>query len=75
MVELIRSNDFVLLSYIEALLTGQGIGCVIFDQHMSVLDGSIAAIARRVMVLEEDLPAAQRLIRDMGLGHELRGEP
>ena len=39
---------------------------------MSVLEGSIGILPRRVLVAEEDLAAARRLLREAGLGHELR---
>lgn len=70
-VELVRSNDAVLLSYVEALLAGAEIRAYVFDTHMSVLDGSIWAIARRLMVEDADAPAARRLLIEVGLGHEL----
>ncbi len=62
MQELLRSNDPVLLSWIAALLADAGIDAVILDHHASVLEGSAAAIPRRVMVGEEDLEAARRLL-------------
>jgi len=71
MVELLRTNDAVLLSFIDALLAGEGIGCVILDQHMSALEGSIGAIPRRLMVAEADARAARRHLADAGLGHVL----
>jgi hypothetical protein len=39
---------------------------------MSVLDGSIGILPRRVMVTDEDLPAARRLLTDAGIGNEMR---
>ncbi len=74
MQELMRTNDIVLLSRVESLLEERGIAFHIFDQHMSVLEGSIGAIARRVMVTSDDFGAARRLLRDAGLAAELRGE-
>ncbi len=52
MVELLRTNDPVLLSWLTALLREQRIEAVVFDTHMSVLEGSVAAIPRRLMVAE-----------------------
>ncbi len=54
MVELLRSNDLVLLSWVEAVLSARGIDVVIMDAHASAVEGSIGAIPRRVMVLAED---------------------
>ena len=62
MKELIRTNDPVLLSWIQATLADEGIEAVIFDQYMSAVEGSIGAFPRRVMVLDEDLERAQRIL-------------
>jgi len=67
MLELLRSNDPVLLSFAEALLRDAGIGAVVLDQHMSVLEGSIGALTRRLMVADEDVPSARRLLREAGV--------
>ena len=62
MKELIRANDPVLLSWIVATLSGENIEAVVFDAHTSVLEGSVTAIERRVMVIDEDYARAQRII-------------
>lgn len=72
MRELVRTNDAVLVSAIEALLGGAGIPHFVLDQNMSVLEGSLGILPRRVLVAEEHLRAARRLLQDAGLGHELR---
>ncbi len=50
MKELIRTNDAVVISFVESLLNDAGIDCLVADQNMSVLDGSIGILPRRVMV-------------------------
>jgi len=62
MKELLRTNDTVLLSYAAALLRDAGIEAIQLDTHMSVLEGSIGAIPRRLMVPDADHAAAQALI-------------
>ncbi len=62
MVELLRTNDPVLLSWLTAELSRVGIEAVILDTHMSILEGSAAAIPRRVMVEDADLPQAQKVL-------------
>lgn len=74
MRELIRVNDPVLVSAVGALLDGAGIHYVVFDQNMSVIEGSIGILPRRIMVDEGDVAAARRVISDAGLAHELRPE-
>ncbi|MEX6505658.1 DUF2007 domain-containing protein [Jiella sp. M17.18] len=71
MQELMRSNDAVLISFVDALLNDAGIPHFVADQHMSILDGSIGAIPRRILVDPERLDQARRLMRDAELGHEL----
>jgi hypothetical protein len=72
MHELIRTNDLVVLSAAEALLRGTGIEPFIADSHMSVLEGSLGLLPRRLMVTDDDAPRARRLLTDAGLGAELR---
>jgi len=64
--ELLRTNDPVLLSFLEALLAEQGIHAVVLDGHTSILEGSIGAIPRRLMVAAEDHRRAQRLLDEAG---------
>ena len=63
-LELLRLNDPVKLSFLEALLRDGGIESFILDQHMSVLEGSASAIPRRLMVRDADHAAAERVMRD-----------
>jgi hypothetical protein len=70
--ELVRTNDLVLVSAIEALLDGAGIPHLVFDQNMSVVEGSLGILPRRVLVADEHARAARKLLQDAGLGHELR---
>lgn len=62
MKELIKSNDAVLLSFIEALLKGSALTYQIADQHMSIIEGSLGVLPRRVLVSNEDYYAARRLL-------------
>jgi hypothetical protein len=39
---------------------------------MSVLDGSIGILPRRIMIGEEDAEAARRILTDAGIAHEIR---
>jgi hypothetical protein len=72
MVELIRTNDIVLIGYVESLLEHAGIGVFVADRHMSVLDGSIGAIPRRILVPDDEARQARRILVDAGLAAELR---
>jgi hypothetical protein len=70
--ELVRTNDMVLVSAIGALLDGAEIRHMVLDQNMSVLEGSLGILPRRILVADEDLAAARRLLIDADLGHQLR---
>ena len=72
MRELVRTNDPVLVSAIEALLTAAQIPHVVLDRNMSVLEGSIGMLPRRILVDDEQVNRARRLLTDAGLAHELR---
>jgi hypothetical protein len=72
--ELVRTNDVVLVSAIGALLDGAGIPHLVLDQNMSVLEGSLGMLQRRVMVAEGHVGPARRLLTEAGLGHELRAD-
>jgi len=72
MREIVRTNDLVLITAIEALLKGAGIHHVVLDQNMSVLEGSLGMLPRRVLVEEDAAQRARRLLADAGLAHELR---
>ena len=62
MKELLRTNDVVRLSWAQALLRDAGIETVVLDQHTSLVEGSIGAIPRRLMVAEQDHGRANALL-------------
>jgi hypothetical protein len=70
--EILRTNDPVLVSAVAALLEAAAIPHWVADQNMSVLEGSIGALPRRVLVPEEQADVARALLRDAGFGQELR---
>ncbi|VFU07599.1 conserved hypothetical protein [Methylocella tundrae] len=71
MVELLRTNDLVLISLVEAILREAGIDIFIADQHMSALEGSLGFLPRRVLVLEDDAAEARAALAEGGLSEEL----
>ena len=68
MIELLRTNDTVLINFVEVLLRDAGLGVVVADQNMSVLEGSLGVLPRRILVTDDDEAAAKRLLREAGLG-------
>ncbi len=71
MKELLRTNDPALISFIEATLTGAGIPVIILDANTSIIEGSIGAIPRRIVVQDGRLSAARRALDNVGLADEL----
>jgi len=72
MRELVRTNDAVVISAVEALLKGANIGYTVADQNMSVLEGSIGIFPRRILVGDDELEAARRLLTEAGFAKEIR---
>jgi hypothetical protein len=72
MKEIVRTNDAVLVSAVGALLDGARIRYMVLDQNMSVLEGSLGVLPRRILVPDEQERQARQLLTDAGLGHELR---
>ena len=64
MKELLRSTDPTVIAYATALLKGEDIECFQMDVHMSVLEGSIGILPRRLMVADRDLFMAKAVMRD-----------
>jgi hypothetical protein len=61
-IELVRSNDLVHLSWAEAMLRAAGIDCLIADAHVSSVEGSIGILPRRLLVATEDAEEARRVL-------------
>ena len=74
MREIVRTNDPVLINAIEALLSGAHIAYLVLDQNMSVLEGSIGMLPRRILVADEEEAEARELLSEAGLAKELRPE-
>jgi putative signal transducing protein len=66
MKELLRTNNAVRLSWVQALLKDSGIDSLVLDHHTSLVEGSIGAIPRRLMVAERDLGRARALLTATG---------
>ncbi|HBF29378.1 DUF2007 domain-containing protein [Rhizobium sp.] len=75
MQEIIRTNDPVLLSFAESLMKDAGIQCLIADQAMSIMEGSLGLLPRRFLVVSDQVVQARRILSDAGLEGELRSDP
>lgn len=64
MKELLRTTDPTIIAWATALLQGEGIETFEIDVHMSVLDGSMGILPRRLMVRDSDLFMARAVMTD-----------
>lgn len=71
MLELIRTNDPVLISFVVSVLASEGIEVFVADQHMSVLEGSLAVLSRRIMVHRQDIARARTIVTHAGVARDL----
>jgi hypothetical protein len=72
MIELLRTNDPVLLSFVESLMRDAGIHFFVADQNMSIVEGSLGILPRRVMVEKDREAQARRILIDAGISHEMK---
>jgi hypothetical protein len=72
LIEILRTNDIVLISAVEALLRAAGVGCFVADQHMAAVEGSLGFLPRRILVEKAEEDRARRLLTEAGLSGELR---
>ena len=64
MKELLRTNDTTIVAFTRALLLAEDIRCYELDVHMSLLEGSIGILPRRIMVADEHLFLARAILKD-----------
>ncbi|MHA6345021.1 putative signal transducing protein [Roseivivax sp. CAU 1761] len=67
MEELLRTTDITVIPRARSLLDGEGIDSFELDVNMSVLEGSIGILPRRLMVRSADLPRARRVLWEHGI--------
>lgn len=70
MEELLRTNDITLIPLARAVLEDEGIATFELDVNMSILEGSIGILPRRLMVRSDDLDEARRVLREYGVRFE-----
>ena len=69
MKELFRSNDAVLLSFVQAIFSDAGITHQVADGYMSIMEGSLGVLPRRMLVAEDEWAQACRVLKDADLDH------
>ena len=71
MKELLRSNDVILINWLQVLLKNDGIDTVVFDEYTSVMEGSLGAIQRHIMVSSNQYLNAWKIIKEAGKADQL----
>ena len=71
MIELVRTNDLVLISFVESVLTRAGVRFFVADNHMSAVEGSLGFLPRRILVDSDQHARARQLMHEVGLSREL----
>ncbi|MBZ8133376.1 DUF2007 domain-containing protein [Afifella sp. IM 167] len=71
MEELIRTNDLALISFIEALMKEAKLRYTIADANMSIMEGSLGVLPRRILVEAGEKDRAERILKEAGLSDEL----
>jgi hypothetical protein len=69
MREILKSNNVVELNFAEVVLRDAGIASVVLDSHMSIMDGSMVILPRRLMVSNADEARAQAILKDALASH------
>lgn len=64
---LLQTNDAVLISFIESLLNEANIAHAVLDGHMSIMEGSIGILPRRVLVDDDDWRRAVEIVTEAGV--------
>jgi hypothetical protein len=67
MIELFRTHDVVLISYVRSLLSSEGIEMIGLDENMNNV--RLILTPQRVMVDDRHAERARQLLKDAGLGH------
>lgn len=67
MKDVLRTTDPTQLAFAKALLSGEDIAWFELDVHMSVLEGSIGVLPRRLMVTDDDWEEAAEILRENGV--------
>jgi hypothetical protein len=72
---LLQTTDPTVIAFAQALLEGEDIDSFVLDVHMSVFEGSLGILPRRLMVLERDWIEARSVIRANGIDEGYDAEP
>lgn len=64
MRDVLKTNDPVLLNFAQVVLSDAGIAAAVFDNHMSIMDGSLGILPQRLMVTDADYERARSVLSE-----------
>ena len=64
---ILETTEITPIPYVKMLLSSEGIKVFIFDQNMSMLEGSINVLPTRIMVASKDVKFAKAILSENGL--------
>ena len=67
MEEILRTTDITQIPYVKMLLSSEGINAFVFDENISLLEGSINIFPIRVMVSVGDSLKARNILLENGI--------
>lgn len=71
MKTILKTTNPATLNFAEAILKEADIPAFTMDQHMSMMEGSIGIIPRRIMVVDEDAAEAREALSANGLEEDV----
>jgi len=74
MRELLSTNDPVLLSFASSLLTEEDVDYFVFDNNISIMEGSIGIFPRRLQVAGDDYQRARQILINACLTEYLKAD-
>jgi hypothetical protein len=64
---ILRTTDITQIPYVKMLLSSEGINAFVFDENISLLEGSINIFPIRVMVSVSDAVKARNILLENGI--------
>ena len=71
MIAILKTVNPATLNFAQAVLKDADIPFFVMDQNVSIIEGSIGIIPRRLMVVDEDAEEARQALCDAGLGDDV----
>ena len=71
MIAILKTVNPATLNFAQAVLKEANIPFFVMDQNVSIVEGSIGIMPRRLMVVDDDGPDARAALEAAGLGNDI----